>query len=117
MRHQIGGRKLHRPTDERLALYRNLVTDFLRHEKVVTTEAKAKAVKSIAEKIITLGKKGSLSNRRQALSLVYDEAVVQKVFGDLKDRYVSRLGGYSRIVKLGPRAGDAAPMVQLELVV
>ena len=116
MRHRIGGSKLHRPTDERLALYRNLVTAFLSHEKIVTTEAKAKAVKGIAERIITLGKKGSLSHRRQALSVVYDEAVVQKVFGDLKDRYVSRPGGYARIVKLGPRAGDAALMVQLELV-
>jgi len=116
MRHRIAGWKLHRPTDERLALYRNLVTDFLRHGKIVTTQAKANAVQGLAEKVITLGKKGTLSHRRQALSFVYDEAVVQRVFTELKDRFASRAGGYTRITKLGPRAGDAAPMVQLELV-
>lgn len=116
MAHRIDGRKLGRPTDHRLAMFRNLVTDLLRHEKIITTEAKAKEVRGLAEKVITLGKRGSLHSRRQALGFVYDGKVVAKVFDDLAVRYADRPGGYSRIVKLGFRQGDGAHMAQLELV-
>jgi large subunit ribosomal protein L17 len=116
MRHKVAGRKLSRATDHRMALYRNLVTDLLRYEKVVTTEAKAKEARSLAEKVITLGKQKNLSARRQALSFVYDKDVVDKLFAELASRYAERPGGYTRVVKLGPRLGDGAPMAQLELV-
>lgn len=116
MRHKIAGRKLSRATDHRMALYRNLVTDLLRYEKIVTTEAKAKEARSLAEKMITLGKKGGLPARRQALVVVYDKDVVNKLFAELGPRYAQKAGGYTRVVKLGPRVGDGAPMAQLELV-
>ena len=116
MRHKVVGRKLGRPTAHRRALFRNLVTDLLRHEKVVTTEAKAKEVRRLAEKMITLGKEGSLSSRRQVLTFVTDKKVVDKVFSELAQKYTDRSGGYTRITKLGPRLGDGAAMVQLELV-
>lgn len=116
MRHKINGRKLGRAGDHRAALYRNLVTDLLGYEKITTTEAKAKEIKGIAEKIITLGKKGGLHNRRRALAYVYDKTAVEKVFGDLAERYAERSGGYTRLYKLGPRLGDGASMVKLELV-
>jgi len=114
--HRVAGRKLGRPTDHRLALFRNLVTDLLRYEKIITTEAKAKEVRGMAERVITLGKRGDLHARRQALRFVYDKKVVVKVFDELAPRYEGRPGGYSRIVKLGPRQGDGAHMAQLELV-
>ena len=88
----------------------------LDHERITTTQAKARAVKPIAERVITLGKKSSLHTRRQALALLADEAVVEKVFDTLAKRYAERPGGYTRLVKLGPRPGDAAPMAVLELV-
>ena len=116
MRHKISGRKLSRTTSHRRALYRNLVTDLLNHEKIVTTEAKAKEVRGLTEKMITLGKKGTLHNYRRALSYIMSERVAKKVFSDLAPRYAERPGGYTRIVKLAPRLGDGAPMVQLELV-
>jgi large subunit ribosomal protein L17 len=116
MRHKVAGRKLSRATDHRMALYRNLVTDLLRYEKVVTTEAKAKEARSLAEKVITLGKQKNLHARRQALSFVYDKGVVDKLFTELAPRYAERPGGYTRVVKLGPRLGDGAQMAQLELV-
>ena len=116
MAHRVAGRKLGRPTDHRLALFRNLVTDLLRYEKIITTEAKAKEVRGMAERVITLGKRGDLHARRQALRFVYDKKVVVKVFDDLAVRYADRPGGYSRMVKLGPRLGDGARMAQLELV-
>lgn len=116
MAHRIDGRKLGRPTDHRLAMFRNLVTDLLRHEKIITTEAKAKEIKGMAERIITLGKRGDLHARRQALAFVYDKKVVEKVFDHLAPRYATRPGGYSRLVKIGPRLGDGAAMAQLELV-
>jgi len=116
MRHKVAGRKLSRATDHRMALYRNLVTDLLRYEKIVTTEAKAKEVRPLAEKIITLGKRGGLHSRRQALTFVYDKQVVDKLFAEIGPRYAQRPGGYTRVVKLGPRLGDGAPMAQLELV-
>jgi large subunit ribosomal protein L17 len=99
-----------------MALYRNLVTDLLRYEKIVTTEAKAKEARSLAEKMITLGKQKNLHARRQALAFVYEKDVVDKLFSELGPRYADRPGGYTRVVKLGPRLGDGAPMAQLELV-
>jgi len=116
MAHRIAGRKLGRPTDHRLALFRNQVTDLLRHEKIITTEAKAKEVRGLADWVITLGKRGDLHARRRALGFVYDKQVVDKVFGDLAERFADRPGGYTRIVKLGPRLGDGARLAQLELV-
>lgn len=116
MRHKVAGRKLDRPTGHRLSLYRNQVTDLLRHEKIVTTEAKAKEVRKLAEHVITLGKAGTLHARRMALSQVWGTDVLDKTFKELKERYATRPGGYTRITKLGPRPGDAAPIVLLELV-
>jgi len=116
MRHRIKGRRLGRSSGHRRALYRNLVTDLLGYGKIITTDAKAKEVCSLADKMITLGKKGGLHARRQALAFVLDEKTVDKVFSDLAPRYAERNGGYTRLVKLGPRLGDGAPMVRLELV-
>lgn len=116
MRHRVAGRKLSRPTGHRILLYRNLVTDLLKYEKIVTTEAKAREVQSMAERIITLGKDGTLHARRQALAFVTDNKVVAKVFDEIAPRYSQRPGGYARIIKLGPRLGDGAPMAKLELV-
>lgn len=116
MRHRKAGRHLSRSTAPRLALYRNQTTDLLRYGKLVTTEAKAKEVRGFAERMITLGKKGQLHHRRQALAFVRDEKVVGKLFVELAPRYSARNGGYTRITKLGPRRGDGAPMAQLELV-
>ncbi len=97
-------------------MYRNLVADLLSYGKIVTTEAKAKEVRGLAEKVITLGKEKGLHSRRQALSFIFDEKVTEKVFAELAPKYAERTGGYTRIIKLGPRLGDGAPMVQLELV-
>jgi large subunit ribosomal protein L17 len=116
MRHKIAGRGLSRNSGHRKALYRNLVTDLLRHEKIVTTEAKAKEIRGMAEKMITLGKKSGLNSYRQALAFITDEKVASKVFSELGPRYKERPGGYTRITKLQPRLGDGARMVQLELV-
>ena len=103
-------------TSYRRAVYRNLVTDLLGYEKITTTEAKAKQIRGLAEKMITLGKKGGLHSRRQALSFIFDKNVTEKVFTELAKWYADRSGGYTRITKLGPRLGDAAVLVQLELV-
>ncbi len=100
----------------RRAMYRNLVTDLLGYEKITTTETKAKQVRSLTEKIITLGKQGGLHSRRQALSYVFNKKVTDKLFTELAKRYAERPGGYTRITKLGRRLGDGAAMVQLELV-
>ena len=116
MRHKIAGRKLDMPSGHRRAMYRNLVTDLLGYGKIVTTEAKAKEVRGLAEKMITLGKASGLPSRRQVLSFVMDKKVTDKIFKELAPRYAERAGGYTRIIKLGPRLGDGAPMVQLELV-
>ena len=116
MRHKISGRKLDRPSAHRKAMYRNLVTDLLGYDQIVTTEAKAKEVRGLAEKMITLGKEGGLHSRRQALSFILDQKVTEKLFTELASRYAERLGGYTRIIKLGPRLGDGAAMVKLELV-
>ncbi len=116
MRHRMAGRRLGRSSTHRRALYRNQVTDLLRHEKLVTTEAKAKEVRSLTERMITLGKKGDLSHRRRALAFIFDTGVVKKLFDEIAPRYEERAGGYTRLTKLGPRKGDMAPMAQVELV-
>ena len=116
MRHNIAGRKFDRPSGERRALYRSLVTELLKHEKIVTTEPKAKEIRGMAEKMITLGKKGGLPAFRQALTFIFEEDVAKKVFAELAKRYANRPGGYTRIVKIGPRQGDGASMVQISLV-
>ena len=92
------------------------MTDLLNYEKITTTEAKAKEIRGLAERMITLGKEGELHSRRRALSFIFDEKVTEKVFNELAPRYAERPGGYTRITKLGPRLGDGAPMVQIELV-
>lgn len=117
MRHRIAGRNLGRPTDHRLALFRNLATDLLRYEKIRTTEAKAKEVRQLAEEMITRAKGGTLHDRKQVLAKLYDESVVDKLFTTLAPRFQERPGGYTRIIRIGPRKGDGAPLVQLELVI
>jgi len=117
VRHRVAGRKLSRSTDHRLALYRNLATDLLRYEKIQTTEAKAKEVREFAEEMITKAKGGTLHDRRQLLSYLYDPTVVDKLFDTLVPRFQDRPGGYTRIIRVGPRKGDAAPMAVLELVI
>ena len=116
MRHGRAGKKLGRVTAHRWALFRNLLTALFRHERITTTEAKAKAVRGLADGMITLAKRESLHARRQALRLVPDETVVKKLFDTVAARYAERHGGYTRIVKAGHRAGDNAPLVLLELV-
>ena len=116
MRHKISGRKLGRPTAHRMLMLRTMVTDLIRHESIQTTEAKAKEVRRMAEKVITCGKKGTLHERRQASALLTDKSIVKKVFDELGPRYESRPGGYTRIVKLGPRKGDASAMAIIELM-
>ena len=116
MRHARSGKKLGRDSAHRRALYSNLAGALIEHGRIKTTEAKAKAVKPIAEQMITLGRRGDLHARRQALSFLRSQDVVHKLFADVGPRFAERPGGYSRIVKIGPRAGDAAVMVYLELV-
>ncbi len=116
MRHKVGQRKLHRTTSHRLAMLNNMVTSLLEHQAIRTTLPKAKEARKIAERIITLGKRGGLANVRLAARTVKDREVLQKVFGEYKDRYATRPGGYTRIVRLGFRRGDAAEMALLELV-
>jgi large subunit ribosomal protein L17 len=116
VRHSQTGRKLGRDSAHRKALYSNLAGALIEHGRIKTTEAKAKAVKPIAEKLITLGRRGDLSARRQAIAFLRSQDVVHKLFAEVAPRFADRPGGYSRIVKLGPRQGDAAPMAYIELV-
>jgi len=116
MRHKVAGRNLSRPSEHRWALYRNQVTSLLAHERITTTEAKAREVRILAEKMITLGKDSSLASRREALAFITDTRVVDKLFAEIAPGYADRSGGYTRLLKLGPRPGDNAPMVQIELV-
>ena len=123
MRHKISGRRLGRSSSQRKALRRNLITELYRHERIRTTEAKAKAIRSEAEKIITLAKRGNAAGesamvnaRRKAANKLNDPEIVKKLFDDLAVRYEDRPGGYTRILKLGPRFSDAAEMVLMELV-
>jgi large subunit ribosomal protein L17 len=116
MRHKLAGRKLSRASEHRRALYRNQVAALLTHEKITTTEAKAKEVRSLVEKMITLGKDSSLASRREALAFITDKKVVDKLFTEIAPGYADRNGGYTRLLRLGSRPGDNAPMVQIELV-
>ena len=116
MRHGVSGRKLNRTTSHRLAMFRNMVTSLLNHERIYTTVPKAKEMRRWAEWMITLGKHGDLHARRQALSVIREKNVVHKVFDELAQRYRNRAGGYTRIVKVGFRRGDASPMCLLELI-
>ncbi|AUJ24370.1 50S ribosomal protein L17 [Virgibacillus dokdonensis] len=115
-------RKLGRTSDQRMALLRNLASDLIIHERIETTEAKAKELKSVVDKMITLGKRGDLHARRQAASFLYnqeaneDQNVIQKLFNDVAPRYEDRQGGYTRVLKLGARQGDGAKMAIIELV-
>lgn len=111
-----GYRKLGRTSAHRKAMLRNLVTDLLREGRITTTDTRAKEARRQAEKMITLAKRGDLHARRQALTYVYDETVVTKLFDEIAPKYADRQGGYTRILKLGPRQGDNAEMVFLELV-
>lgn len=116
MRHNKAGRRLGRTTSHRIAMFRNMVTSFLEHERITTTDAKAKELRSIAEKMITLGKRGDLHAVRQAASYIRDKKVVTKLFSTIAPRYKERDGGYTRIIKLGIRPGDNAPLSVIELV-
>jgi len=116
MRHQKSGRKLSRSASHRWALMRNMITSLLRDEKIKTTDAKAKELRRWADRVITLGKRGSLHARRQVLAVVQDKAVVRKLFDTIAPRFKDRPGGYTRIVKIGIRRGDAAPVSIIELV-
>ncbi len=116
MRHLKAGRRLSRTTEHRLAMMRNLVTAVLEHERVETTRAKAKEVRLLVERMISLGKRGDLHARRQSLEIVRLPKVVGKLFGELKERYQDRPGGYTRIINTGFRAGDSAPVAVIELV-
>jgi len=116
VRHRKHGRQLGRNSKHRLALFRNLVTSLLEHERIETTEAKAKELRGITDKLITLGKQGTLHARRGALRVLRTKPVVEKLFDDVAKRFPSRHGGYTRIIKTRQRPGDAAQMVAIELV-
>ncbi|HXF98395.1 MAG TPA: 50S ribosomal protein L17 [Gaiellaceae bacterium] len=116
MRHQKAGKKLGRDAEHRRALYANLAASLIVHGRVRTTVAKAKAAKPLAEKLITLGRRGDLHARRQALAVLRSNDVVHRLFAEVAPRFADRPGGYTRIVRLGPRQGDAAEMAYLELV-
>ena len=123
MRHRVAGKKLGRSTGHRKMLRRNLITELFRHERIKTTKAKAAAIRGEAEKVITLAKRGNAAGgsavvnaRRQCANMMTDPEIVKKVFDDLAVRYEDRQGGYTRTIKLGPRLGDAAEMVLIELV-
>lgn len=116
MRHRMAGRGLGRNTSQRRALFRSLITEFLRHERIETTEAKAKSIRADAEKLITLAKRGDINARRTAMRTILDRDVAKKLFDTLGPRYKERKGGYTRLYKVGARLGDAAPVVIMELV-
>jgi large subunit ribosomal protein L17 len=116
MRHRKSGRKLNRTSSHRKALMRNMVTSLLDHERIETTDAKAKELRGLADRMITLGKRGDLHARRQALSVIRSKAVTAKLFEELAERFRDRPGGYTRVIKVGNRVGDAAPVSIIELV-
>ncbi len=116
MRHKKGGRKLNRTASHRKAMFQNMAQALIKHEQIMTTLPKAKELKPIVEKYITLGKKGGLANRKLAISRLGDEVQAEKVFGELAERYKDRMGGCVRVMKAGFRKGDAAPMAVIELV-
>ena len=116
MRHRVGGRKLQRTSAHRQALFRNMAAALIKHEQITTTLAKAKELRPYVEKLVTLAKKGGLSNRRLAHARLLDDAQLVKLFDVLAARYADRNGGYTRIIKTGPRASDASPMAIIEFV-
>ena len=116
MEHKVGYRKLQRTTAHRLAMLHNMVTSLIRHERITTTIPRAKEARRMADRVITLGKRGGVHNVRLAQRIVKDRELLQKVFGELKDRYAKRAGGYTRIMRAGFRKGDAAEVAVLELV-
>jgi len=116
MRHRKAGKKLGRDSAHRRAILRNMATSLFRHEEISTTYAKAKALRPVAEKMITLAKRGDLHARRQALSYIMDKSVTHKLFDQMEDRFLDRQGGYIRILKTGHRAGDNAPLVIIQLL-
>jgi large subunit ribosomal protein L17 len=116
MRHRVNTRKLGRTSAHRVAMYRNLVSSLLEHEKVETTHAKARELKRLADRMITLGKRGDLHARRQAMRVVHGKAVTAKLFGELAERYATRPGGYTRVLRTRTRVGDAAEMSIVQLV-
>lgn len=116
MRHGKIGRRLGRSTSHRIAMFRNMVTSLLNHERITTTDAKAKEIRSVAEKMITLGKRGDLHAQRQAAAFIREKSVVTKLFSQIAPRYKERAGGYTRIIKVGLRPGDSAPVSIIELV-
>ena len=116
MKHRVKGKKLNRTSSHRKALFKNMAQAIIKHEQIVTTLPKAKTMKPIVDKLISLGKKGSLHARRQAFSKLRDENMVAKLFGTLAPRYADRNGGYTRVLKAGYRYGDAAAMAVIELV-
>ncbi|MES2494181.1 MAG: 50S ribosomal protein L17 [Pseudomonadota bacterium] len=116
MRHKMGGRKLQRTSSHRIALLRNMSASLIKHEQITTTTAKARELRPYLEKLITLGKRGGLSNRRLAHARLLDDAQLTKLFDVLATRYADRAGGYTRIIKSGFRASDAAPISIIELV-
>ncbi len=116
MRHRMGGRKLNRTSAHRSAMFANMAAALIKHEQIKTTLPKAKELRPIVEKLITLGKRGDLHARRQAYAQLRDDVIVAKLFTVLKDRYATRQGGYSRVLKAGFRYGDCAPMAIIELV-
>jgi large subunit ribosomal protein L17 len=116
MRHQKGNAKLGKPTDQRIALLKSLVTSLITHKKIMTTDTRAKAAQKVAEQLITLGKKGQLHHRRLALRIIKDKALVKELFDTIAPSFVNRNGGYTRVIKAGFRRGDAAPVSILEFV-
>ncbi len=116
MRHKVAGRKLGVTTSHRKAMFSNMAAAVIKHEQIKTTLPKAKELRSVVEKLITLGKKGGLANRRRAFAVLRDNEMVAKLFDVLAKRYAKRAGGYTRVLKAGSRYGDAAPMAMIELV-
>ena len=116
MKHRLKGKKLNRTSSHRKALFKNMAQAIIKHEQIITTLPKAKTMKPIVDKLITLGKKGDLHARRQAFSKLRDDAMVSKLFDTLATRYADRKGGYTRVLKAGYRYGDAAAMAVIELV-
>ncbi len=116
MRHRISGRKLNRTSSHRKAMFSNMAVSLLTHEQITTTLPKAKELRRVADKIITLGKRGNLHSRRRAFSILRDDVAVKKLFGSLAERYKDRNGGYTRVIRSGHRYGDCAPMAIIELV-
>lgn len=116
MRHRKSGVKLSRTSSHRKAMFRNMVTSLFKHSRIKTTDAKAKELRKYADKMVTLAKRGDLHARRQALSFMREKDVVHQLFNDAPTKFAGRQGGYTRIIKLGPRSGDAAPMAMIELI-